>query len=124
MLCTPMPCTVFTKLCCCPIRYSDGWHARHPLWIDVGAANLCGLTANMLCFTASLHCTLLNYSAGGAQVIKAVLKDPEDQTEMRLLYANSSPADVLLKAELEAFAKGYDNFSVWFTGAVSGRVDQ
>ncbi len=36
---------------------------------------------------------------------------------MRLLYANSSPADVLLKAELEEFAREYDNFSVWFTGA-------
>jgi len=35
---------------------------------------------------------------------------------MRLLYANSSPADVLLKAELEAFAREHDNFRVWFTG--------
>ena len=58
-------------------------------------------------------------SSGGAQVIRAVLKDPEDHTEMRLLYANSSPADVLLKAELEEFAREHDNFRVWFTGAVS-----
>ena len=42
---------------------------------------------------------------------------------MRLLYANSSPADVLLKAELEAFAREHDNFSVWFTGVISGFDD-
>ena len=61
-----------------------------------------------------------DHSSGGAQVIKAVLKDPEDQTEMRLLYANSSPADVLLKAELEEFAREHDNFRVWFTGGFLG----
>ena len=47
-----------------------------------------------------------------------MLKDPKDYTELRLLYANSSPADVLLKQELEAFAREHDNFKVWFTGAV------
>ena len=55
-----------------------------------------------------------------AQVIRAVLKDPKDYTELRLLYANSSPGDVLLKQELEEFAREHDNFKVWFTGAVSG----
>ena len=45
-----------------------------------------------------------------------MLKDSKDYTELRLLYANSSPADVLLKKELEAFAEEHDNFSVWFTG--------
>ena len=55
-------------------------------------------------------------SCDSAQVIRAVLKDPKDYTELRLLYANTSPADVLLKKELEAFAAEHDNFSVWFTG--------
>ena len=51
-------------------------------------------------------------------MIRAVLKDPKDYTELRLLYANSSPGDVLLKQELEEFAAEHDNFSVWFTGTL------
>ena len=38
------------------------------------------------------------------QVIKAVLRDPDDKTELALLYANQTPDDILLFDELQALA--------------------
>lgn len=52
------------------------------------------------------------------QVIKAVLKDPEDDTQLSLLYANQSPDDILLLDELQELAKD-PRFKVWYTGAAS-----
>lgn len=53
-----------------------------------------------------------------SQVIKAVLKDPEDATKLSLLYANVSPDDILLREDLDALAAAHpDRFSVWYTGA-------
>lgn len=52
------------------------------------------------------------------QVIKAVLKDPQDATRLSLLYANVSPDDILLRGELDALAAAHPNrFRVWYTGA-------
>lgn len=47
----------------------------------------------------------------------AVTKDPEDSTEISLLYCNVTPDDVLLQKELESLAAAHSNFKVWFTGA-------
>lgn len=53
----------------------------------------------------------INMIAGGTgltpmyQVMKAILSDPADLTELRLLYANQTEADILLRPELEALAK-------------------
>jgi NAD(P)H-flavin reductase len=49
------------------------------------------------------------------QVINAVLKDPEDTTQISLLYANQTPDDILLRAQLDALAAKHDNFRVWHT---------
>jgi NAD(P)H-flavin reductase len=38
------------------------------------------------------------------QVIKAVLKDKEDTTQMSLVYANNSEDDILLREELDSLA--------------------
>jgi NAD(P)H-flavin reductase len=50
------------------------------------------------------------------QVIQAVVKDPQDRTELSLLYANVSPDDILLREELDALAAAHPNFRVWYTG--------
>lgn len=51
-----------------------------------------------------------------SQVIKAALKDKEDKTKFYVLYANQTPADVLLRPELDAWAKDYpDRVKVWYT---------
>ncbi|KAJ1685312.1 hypothetical protein LUZ63_016702 [Rhynchospora breviuscula] len=49
------------------------------------------------------------------QVIKAVLKNPDDVTQLSLIYANVSPDDILLKAELDKLAASYPNFKVFYT---------
>lgn len=41
-----------------------------------------------------------------ALVVQAVLRDPEDETRLRLLYASRSPPDIILRAELDRLAGG------------------
>ena len=48
------------------------------------------------------------------QIIRAVLKDKEDRTEMWLLFANQTEADILMRAELEECAKD-PRFRFWHT---------
>ena len=49
------------------------------------------------------------------QIIKAILKDPEDTTKVSLLFANQTEDDILVRSELEWLAKQNDNFSLWYT---------
>ena len=51
-----------------------------------------------------------------SQVIKAVLKDASDTTQLSLLYANVAPDDILLREELDGLAAQHPNFKVWYTG--------
>lgn len=49
------------------------------------------------------------------QVMHAVLKDPEDETEMYVVYANRTEDDILLKDELDSWAEKYpDRVKVWY----------
>lgn len=48
------------------------------------------------------------------QVAQAILKDPEDETEMYVVYANRTEDDILLREELDAWAKKYERFKVWY----------
>jgi cytochrome-b5 reductase len=49
------------------------------------------------------------------QVIQEVLKNPDDRTEVDLIYANKSPQDILLRKELDALARKHNNFRVHYT---------
>lgn len=49
------------------------------------------------------------------QVIKAILKNKEDNVQIKLLYANQSEDDILLWDELDQMAADHDNFDVWYT---------
>lgn len=49
------------------------------------------------------------------QVIEAILKNPDDKTQMSLLYANVSPDDILLKQKLDVLAAGHPNLKVFYT---------
>ena len=49
------------------------------------------------------------------QVIQAVLKDKADKTEMKLLYANQTEDDILLREDLDTWAADHPNFSVEYT---------
>ncbi|PAN35776.1 hypothetical protein PAHAL_6G233300 [Panicum hallii] len=50
------------------------------------------------------------------QVIQAVLRDqPEDETEMHLVYANRTEEDILLRGELDRWAAEFpDRLKVWY----------
>ncbi|KAK7351143.1 hypothetical protein VNO77_10372 [Canavalia gladiata] len=48
------------------------------------------------------------------QVVLAILKDPEDRTEMHVVYANRTEDDILLREELDAWAKKHDRLKVWY----------
>ena len=51
----------------------------------------------------------------GTQIINAVLKNPEDRTQISLLYANQTSDDILLRQQLDALAEKHDNFRIWHT---------
>ncbi|XP_057973752.1 nitrate reductase [NADH]-like [Malania oleifera] len=49
------------------------------------------------------------------QVIQAVLRDPNDETEMYVVYANRSEDDILLREELDGWAEKHDEkLKVWY----------
>ncbi|MCP6645997.1 cytochrome-b5 reductase, partial [Klebsiella pneumoniae] len=50
------------------------------------------------------------------QVIRAVLKDPNDHTVCYLLFANQSEKDILLRPELEELRNEHSaRFKLWYT---------
>lgn len=56
------------------------------------------------------------------QVFKAILRDPTDKSEVRLIYANQTEDDILLRAELDELAAAHKNFYVWYV--VSRPIDR
>ncbi|EFX05736.1 cytochrome b5 [Grosmannia clavigera kw1407] len=66
-------------------------------------------------------CRRIGMIAGGTgitpmfQLIRAICDDSHDQTEVSLIYANRSEPDMLLRRELDAFARQYPrNLKVWY----------
>ncbi|KAL2497256.1 Nitrate reductase [NADH] 2 [Abeliophyllum distichum] len=58
------------------------------------------------------------------QVMQAILKDPEDETQMFLVYANRTEDDILLKDELDEWAHEYpDQVKVWYVVQESIKQD-
>lgn len=61
------------------------------------------------------HCKRIGMLAGGSgitpmyQVIRAICEDQRDTTKISLIYANRTEADILLREELDAFARKYPN---------------
>ena len=49
------------------------------------------------------------------QIIRAILKNPDDKTIVSLIFANIALEDILLKDELDGLAAGHDNFTVHYT---------
>jgi len=67
-------------------------------------------------------CKKLGMMAGGTgitpmlQVAAAILDDPDDKTEISLLYANQTEDDILVRDLLEEYAAKYPKqFKVWYT---------
>ncbi|XP_022364429.1 NADH-cytochrome b5 reductase 1 isoform X1 [Enhydra lutris kenyoni] len=50
------------------------------------------------------------------QLIRAILKDPDDPTQCCLLFANQTEKDIILREDLEELQARYSNrFKLWFT---------
>jgi cytochrome-b5 reductase len=50
------------------------------------------------------------------QLVREILKQPDDSTTLRLIFANQSEDDILLRTELEEQANKYpDRFKLWYT---------
>lgn len=48
------------------------------------------------------------------QIIRRICEDPRDDTKLTLLYANKTEGDILLKKELDEFAKTYEQFKIHY----------
>ncbi|KAK2812236.1 hypothetical protein FQN50_001594 [Emmonsiellopsis sp. PD_5] len=66
-------------------------------------------------------CKKIGMLAGGTgitpmyQLIRAICEDDTDVTEVSLIYANRTEEDIILRNELEMFAKKYPkNFKLWY----------
>jgi len=50
------------------------------------------------------------------QLIRHIAKDPNDETQLNLLFANQSEKDILVRKELEEVASAHpDQFKLWYT---------
>src|SRR5436190_14363015 len=50
------------------------------------------------------------------QLVRAIIKDPTDETQASLLFANQTEQDILLRDELDDIAKKHpDKFKLWYT---------
>ncbi|KAM0255266.1 hypothetical protein ACHAQJ_005921 [Trichoderma viride] len=66
-------------------------------------------------------CKKIGMIAGGTgitpmyQLIRAICEDDADTTEISLIYANRTEEDILLRKELDTFAKNYPkNLKIWY----------
>jgi len=81
------------------------------------------LAANPQTYTAKMHnVKTVGMIAGGTgitpmlQIIRQVLKDPQDKTEISLIFANVTEDDILLRKELDTCASQHKSrFRVYYT---------
>ncbi|KAG0264268.1 NADH-cytochrome b5 reductase [Mortierella polycephala] len=65
-------------------------------------------------------CRAIGMIAGGTgltpmlQIIRAIVKNPEDKTQVNFIFANVTEEDILLKAELDLLAKKHPQFKVYY----------
>lgn len=69
-----------------------------------------------------VHANRVSMIAGGTgitpmlQLISDVFRNPNDKTELALLFANQSEDDILVRDELEGFQRQFpDRFKLWYT---------
>jgi nitrate reductase (NAD(P)H) len=67
-------------------------------------------------------CSHISMIAGGTgltpcwQLAQAVLRNPDDETRVSLLYANKSPSDILARSQLDQLQKEHPRrFKLWYT---------
>lgn len=48
------------------------------------------------------------------QVLEAILNNPDDYTQVSLVFANTSPSDILLQDKLDSLSAAHPNFKVFY----------
>ncbi len=92
-------------------RYVDGLEIGESIEVK-GPKGFFTYTPNMV--------SSLSMIAGGTgitpmyQIIKAICNNPDDKTEINLLYANVSEEDILLKKELDELSKIHNNIHIYY----------
>ncbi|KAJ5885355.1 Cytochrome b5 [Penicillium taxi] len=100
--------------------YDNGLLSKYLARLNIGAeVDFRGPKGSMR-YTLNL-CRRIGMVAGGTgitpmyQVIRAICENDTDTTEISLIYANRSESDILLRKELETFARRYpQNFKLWY----------
>ncbi|KAJ2162448.1 NADH-cytochrome b5 reductase [Coemansia sp. RSA 552] len=65
-------------------------------------------------------CRAIGMLAGGTgitpmyQIIQHILANPEDKTKVKVIFANVNAEDILLREQLEMWAKDHDNFEIHY----------
>lgn len=100
--------------------YHDGKLARHLATLNPGDEVLFRGPKGAMKYRPGL-CKKIGMVAGGTgitpmyQVIRAICEDERDTTEVSLIYANRTEEDILLREELDTFARRYPkNFRVYY----------
>lgn len=100
--------------------YHDGKLARHLATLNPGDKVLFRGPKGAMQYRPGL-CKKIGMVAGGTgitpmyQVIRAICEDERDTTEISLIYANRTEEDILLRQELDTFARRYPrNFKIYY----------
>jgi cytochrome-b5 reductase len=100
--------------------YHDGKLARHLATLNPGDEVLFRGPKGAMRYHPGL-CKKIGMVAGGTgitpmyQLIRAICEDERDTTEVSLIYANRTEEDILLRKELDRFARRYPkNFKVYY----------
>ncbi|KAF9985507.1 NADH-cytochrome b5 reductase [Modicella reniformis] len=71
------------------------------------------------CYSPNM-CRAIGMIAGGTgltpmlQIIRAIVKNPEDKTRVNLIFANVTEQDILLKEELDLLSQQHPQFKVYY----------
>ena len=113
----------FTLCCACshgPQAYEKGNISRHVSLLKVGDHIRVKGPKGQFNYSPTL-CREIGMIAGGTgitpmlQIIRAVLKNPQDNTRLSIIYANVNYEDILLKKELDELADKYSSrFKVFY----------
>ncbi|CAL5228522.1 g11674 [Coccomyxa viridis] len=117
--------------------YPQGKMSQHIHGLEVGDSLEIKGPMSKLPYTPNMK-EKIGMIAGGSgltpmlQIAQEVVRNPEDKTEVTLVFANKSEDDILLKKELDDMARKHKNFHVyyvvdkpssWFWRGGKGHID-
>eukprot|EP00930_Biecheleria_cincta_P032570 TRINITY_DN22597_c0_g1_i1.p1 TRINITY_DN22597_c0_g1~~TRINITY_DN22597_c0_g1_i1.p1 ORF type:complete len:300 (-),score=36.35 TRINITY_DN22597_c0_g1_i1:378-1277(-) len=91
--------------------YPDGQVSRYLCSLKPGDSVLVKGPVHKLPYKANMKKNIAMIAGGSGitpmlQVVKEVLKNPDDKTQLTLIFANRTPKDILIREDLDALAAG------------------